>query len=73
VSDVHGRHRLLPHRAGSLWRVSIEELSKLLGQIKVSSTDIAAKTTFTAIEATGGVQKNDLTLVIALLPLARSF
>ena len=38
-----------------VYGASIEELSKVLGQIKVPSTEIAAKTTFTAIEVTGGV------------------
>src|SRR5215831_2403999 len=42
-----------------VYGASIEELSKVLGQIKVSSTEIAAKTTFTAIEVTGGVLAED--------------
>jgi tRNA(adenine34) deaminase len=33
----------------------IEELSKILGQIKVPNTEIAARTTLTAIEVNGGV------------------
>jgi tRNA(adenine34) deaminase len=42
-----------------VYGASIEELSKVLGQIKVPSTEIAAKTTFTAIEVTGGVLAED--------------
>ena len=42
-----------------VYGVSIEELSKVLGQIKVPSTEIAAKTMFTAIEVTGGVLAED--------------
>jgi len=42
-----------------VYGASIEELSKLLGQIKVPSTEIAAKTTFTAIEVAGGVLAED--------------
>src|SRR5215472_1301605 len=38
-----------------VYGASIEELSKVLGQIKVPSTEIAARTTFTAIEVNGGV------------------
>jgi len=42
-----------------VYGASIEELSKVLGQIKVSSTEIAAKTMFAAIEVTGGVLAED--------------
>ena len=42
-----------------VYGASIEELSKVLGQIKVPSTEIAAKTTFTAIEVIGGVLAED--------------
>jgi tRNA(Arg) A34 adenosine deaminase TadA len=42
-----------------VYGASIEELSKVVGQIKVPSTEIAAKTTFTAIEVTGGVLAED--------------
>jgi tRNA(adenine34) deaminase len=38
-----------------VYGVSIEELSKVIGQIMVPSAEIAAKTTFTAIEVIGGV------------------
>jgi len=47
------------HIARVVYGASIEELSKLLGQIKVPSTEIAAKTMFTAIEVTGGVLAED--------------
>jgi tRNA(adenine34) deaminase len=42
-----------------VYGASVEELSKLIGQIKVSSAEIAAKTTFAAIEITGGVLADD--------------
>ena len=42
-----------------VYGASIEELSKLLDQIKVPSTEIAAKTMFTAIEVIGGVLAED--------------
>jgi tRNA(adenine34) deaminase len=42
-----------------IYGASIEELSEVVGQIKVPSTEIAAKTTFTAIEVTGGVLAED--------------
>ena len=42
-----------------VYGASIEELSKVLGQIKVPSKEIAAKTMFTAIEVTGGVLAED--------------
>ena len=42
-----------------VYGASIEELSKVLGQIKVPSTEIAAKTTFTTIEVSGGVLAED--------------
>jgi tRNA(adenine34) deaminase len=42
-----------------VYGASIEELSKVLGQIEVPSTEIAAKTTFTAIEVIGGVLAED--------------
>jgi tRNA(adenine34) deaminase len=42
-----------------VYGASIEELSKVVGQIKVTSTEIAAKTTFTAVEVTGGVLAED--------------
>jgi tRNA(adenine34) deaminase len=42
-----------------VYGASIEELSQIIGQIRVPSTEIAAKTTFTAIEVTGGVLAAD--------------
>lgn len=42
-----------------VYAASIEELSKRLGQIMVPCAEIAARTSFTAVEITGGVLAGD--------------